>query len=180
MAVGTSMVRRVLKTLTLLNVDSRLARAWARRLNSVDYLCVARLLYLMGVIQCRQPPFYSRGVRRGHWHARTSPFSLLFFRFCWPNTWRMFDEFGGDILHGSRAPETTIRPFSVCIFMICCIFWLQANHENPGVSKPLQINNSWDHAQMVERKKLYHPAERKPLYDQTRPSFFQVSTFDLP
>ena len=43
---------------------------------------------------------------------------------------------------------------------------------NPTLSKPLHIKDSWDHAQMIERKKLYNPAERKPLYDQTGPYFF--------
>ena len=29
------------------------------------------------------------------------------------------------------------------------------NHENPGFSKTPQIKDSWDHAQMIERKWLY-------------------------
>ena len=41
---------------------------------------------------------------------------------------------------------------------------------------------AWGHPQMIERKKLYQVAERKPLYDQTRPYFsfrsFQFGTLD--
>ena len=42
-------------------------------------------------------------------------------------------------------------------------------HENPTFCKTLENQDSWGHAQMKERKKLYNLAERKPLYDQTRP-----------
>ena len=40
------------------------------------------------------------------------------------------------------------------------------NHGNPRFYKTLQIKDSWHHTQMMERKKLCNPAERKPLYDQ--------------
>ena len=35
--------------------------------------------------------------------------------------------------------------------------------------KTRENQDSWDHAQIKERKQLYNLAERKPLYDQTRP-----------
>ena len=36
-------------------------------------------------------------------------------------------------------------------------------------SNTLQIKDSAEHAQIIECRQLYHPTERKPLYDQTRP-----------
>ena len=49
------------------------------------------------------------------------------------------------------------------------LFDQDKNHETPDFSQILENPDSWDHAQMKERKKLYNLAERKPLYDQTRP-----------
>ena len=43
------------------------------------------------------------------------------------------------------------------------------NHGNPDGSEVLENQDSWDHAQMKERKQLYNLAEWKPVYDQTRP-----------
>ena len=45
--------------------------------------------------------------------------------------------------------------------------------------KNIAKTRPWDHAQIIEHKMLCNLAERKPLYDQTRPSFlhFEVSSF---
>ena len=39
----------------------------------------------------------------------------------------------------------------------------------PNQRKTLKNQDSWDHAQIKERKQLYNLAKRKPLYGQTRP-----------
>ena len=43
------------------------------------------------------------------------------------------------------------------------------SHENPRFPLPLQIKDSWDHAQMIERKILCRIALTRALYDQIRP-----------
>ena len=53
---------------------------------------------------------------------------------------------------------------------------MEKNMKIRTVAKPLKTH---DHAQMIERKKLYQVALTKPLYDQTRPQFsFRGFQFD--
>ena len=43
------------------------------------------------------------------------------------------------------------------------------SHENPRFPFPLQIKDSWDHAQIIEREILFRIALTRALYDQVRP-----------
>ena len=42
-------------------------------------------------------------------------------------------------------------------------------HENPPWTTPPEIQEPWDHAQMIERKILFRIALTRALYDQIRP-----------
>ena len=42
-------------------------------------------------------------------------------------------------------------------------------HENPPPPHPPEIQEPWDHAQMIERKILFRIALTRALYDQIRP-----------
>ena len=55
-------------------------------------------------------------------------------------------------------------------------------HENPPWTTPPEIQEPWDHGQMIERKIPFRIALTRALYDQIRPYFFQkyVSKFDPP
>ena len=73
-------------------------------------------------------------------------------------------------MRGSRAPESDhVDPAFSCFFPLTP----PKSHENPMFPLPLQIKDSWDHAQMIERKILCRIALTRALYDQIRPYFFQ-------
>ena len=58
-------------------------------------------------------------------------------------------------------------------FSLFCIFVTRLkHHENPYFSKTLQIKASWDHAHMIERKKLYNVAERTSVRANPTLDFF--------
>ena len=52
-------------------------------------------------------------------------------------------------------------------------------HENPAPLHPPEIQEPWDHAQMIERKILCRIALTRALYDQIRPYYFQKYDSDF-
>ena len=64
-----------------------------------------------------------------------------------------------------RRPKSNhVHPAFSCFFPST-----KKSHENPRFPLPLQIKDSWDHAQMIERKILCRIALTRALYDQIRP-----------
>ena len=62
------------------------------------------------------------------------------------------------------------------------IFDTLKKHENPPWTTPHENPETWDYAQVIERKILFRIALTRALYDQIRPYIFQkcVSNFDFP
>ena len=69
--------------------------------------------------------------------------------------------------------------FEKCKLFFSRIFDPPEKHENPPWTTPPEIQEPWDHAQMIERKILFRIALTRAPYDQIRPWFFQKYVFDF-
>ena len=56
-----------------------------------------------------------------------------------------------------------------CKLSFSRIFDPPEKHENPSWTTPPEIQEPWDHAQMIERKILFRIALTRAPYDQIRP-----------
>ena len=63
--------------------------------------------------------------------------------------------------------------FEKCKLFFSRMFETLKKHENPPWTTPPETPQTWDHAQMIERKILFGIALTRALYDQIRPYFFQ-------
>ena len=59
--------------------------------------------------------------------------------------------------------------FEKCKLFVSRICDPLEKHENPPLPNPLENQDPWDHAQMIERKILCRIALTRALYDQIRP-----------
>ena len=94
---------------------------------------------------------------------------LLKIRFFGLNPPGKFREFLGD--HFARVESSGDQNLTMFIlhFHVFLHFRPPNHHENPRFCKTLQIKDSWDHAQMIEREILFRIALTRALYDQIRP-----------
>ena len=106
---------------------------------------------------------------------------------CFPLYWGFFElktpRIVGDCLgdHFARVESAEDQNLTMCIlhFHVFVAFSTpQKSHGNRRFPLPLQIKDSWDHAQMIEREILFRIALTRALYDQIRPSFCK-NTFPI-
>ena len=97
----------------------------------------------------------------------------------WPGTRRIFEMLVGSFCTGRHLQRPNSNLFHPAIPCFC------RNNLHPEIMKTKHFTNPFQNPALgpcqddKAQRKLYHPAERKPLYDQTRPWFAQcyVSNF---